>query len=147
LFQGTAHQASENILELYTQNGFCVVDYLYFANIAGKNMFSSHHTLYPVDAFREALLAEYKTMNIDSVYALYQKAILNADVVLMDGIALQIFYFLAKRKWLDNLNGTDFCPYFLDYVSKHYTDKKMNLILYGTYPHLLRKTKDFLVNQ
>lgn len=147
LFEGNSDQACKNILELHTKNGFCVVDYLYFANVAGKQMFSQHHALYPIDAFREALLADYKTMNIHGVYAIYQKAILEADVVLMDGIALQMFYFLAKKKWLDNLNGTDFCPYFLSYVKQNYPHKNMDIILYGTYPHLLEKTKDFLVNQ
>lgn len=93
------------------------------------------------------MLAEYKNMNIQGVYKVYQQAILDADVVLPDGIALQIFYFLAKKKWLNNLNGTDFCPYFLSYVKEEYADRGMNVILYGTYPHLLEKTKNLLLKQ
>ncbi|MBU0625954.1 hypothetical protein KKG31_06390 [Patescibacteria group bacterium] len=61
-----------------------------------------------------------------------------------DGIALQIFYGLAKRKRLSNLNGTDFCPYFLEYLQEKYGKEKVNLILYGTYPDLLQKTKMYL---
>lgn len=80
------------------------MDYLYFANITAKKLFEPHHIAYPVEDFREALLADYKNMNAHGIYAVYQQAILDADVVLMDGIALQLFYFLAKKKWLDNLN-------------------------------------------
>ncbi len=68
-------------------------------------------------------------------------------MVLMDGIALQLFYYLAKKKRLKNLNGTDFCPHFLSYIKQHHPDKDMNVILYGTYPHLLEKTKQLLLKQ
>ncbi|MEI6672514.1 MAG: hypothetical protein WCL02_04075 [bacterium] len=54
---------------------------------------------------------------------------------------------MATRKRLNNLNGTDFCPYFLSYVKKKYANKSINIILYGTYPHLLEKTKQFLSHQ
>ncbi|MEI8008723.1 MAG: hypothetical protein WCI00_04970 [bacterium] len=60
---------------------------------------------------------------------------------------MQVFYYLAKKKRLQNLNGTDFCPYFLSYTKKKITDRGMNIILYGTYPHLLEKTKQFLMKQ
>lgn len=104
LFQGDSDQACKHILDLYDRKGFCIVDYLYFANIAGKKLFDEHHIAYPIEDFNEALLADYKNMNIHGIYATYQQAILDADVVLMDGIALQIFYFLAKKKRLENLN-------------------------------------------
>lgn len=147
LFQWDYDHACKHILGVYENKGFCVVDYLYFANVSGKKLFKMHGLWYPIEDFREALLADYKSMNIHWIYRLYQDAILGADLVLMDGIALQIFYFLAKKKWLPNLNGTDFCPYFLEYVQEQDTDKKMNIILYGTYPHLLEKTKDYLYKQ
>jgi len=86
-------------------------------------------------------------MNAQGIYAVYQHAILDADVVLPDGIALQIFHYLTKKKRLKNLNGTDFCPYFLSYIKDHYTDRDMNVILYGTYPHLLERTKQLLLKQ
>ena len=147
LFQWTADQACEHILGLYDRKGFCIVDYLYFANIAAKKLFNHHHIAYPAEELREALLADYKAMNIQWIYALYQHAIVDADVVLMDGIALQIFTYLAKKKRFDNLNGTDFCPFFFSYVQERYPEKHMNIILYGTYPHLLEKTKQVLLKQ
>ncbi len=147
IFQWTADQACKHILELYEKKGFCIVDYLYFANISAKKLFVQYTPIRKWDSFRNALLAEYKTTDIQDIRAVYQQAILDADLVLMDGIALQIFYFLAKRKRLDNLNGTDFCPYFLSYITQKHRDKKMNIILYGTYPHLLERTKQFLMKQ
>lgn len=147
LFQWNADQACEHILGLYDRKGFCIVDYLYFANVAGKQLFTTHHISYPLKDFREALLPDYKNINIQGIYKIYQHAILDADVVLMDGIALQLFYYLAKKKRLPNLNGTDFCPYFLSYTKKKYSDRGVNIILYGTYPHLLERTKHYLLNQ
>ncbi len=147
LFQWTADQACEHILGLYDRKGFCIVDYLYFANVSGKKLFDVHHTSYPTKAFQEALLTDYKSMDIPSIHATYQQAIIDADVVLIDGIALQLFYYLAKKKRLPNLNGTDFCPYFLSYAKSHMSDRNVNVILYGTYPHLLEKTKDYLLKQ
>lgn len=147
LFQGNSDQACEHILDLYTKNGFCVVDYLYFANIAGKKLFDTHHTSHPPQDFSLAQLADYKCMDIHSVYTAYQQAILAADVVLPDGIALQLFYFFAKKQRLDNLNGTDFCPYFLSYITQYLPEQAINIILYGTYPHLLEKTEHLLLKQ
>ncbi len=147
LFQGNADQACEHILGLYERKWFCIVDYLYFANVAGKKLFDTYHVSYSAADFRQALLADYKIMNINWILASYQHAILDADLVLMDGIALQIFYFLAKKKRIPNLNGTDFCPYFLSYVKEYKKERNINIILYGTYPHLLEKTKYYLSNQ
>jgi len=51
-------------LGVYDKKGFCIVDYLYFANIAAKKLFESHHIAYPIEDFRDALLADYKNMNV-----------------------------------------------------------------------------------
>ncbi|MEI7920054.1 MAG: WecB/TagA/CpsF family glycosyltransferase [bacterium] len=93
------------------------------------------------------MLADYRTNSLKNIYASYQHAILDADVVLPDGIALQIFNALATKKWLNNLNGTDFCPYFLSYLKKKYHQKPIDIILYGTHPHLLEKTQQLLTHQ
>lgn len=147
LFSWNADEACVHILDLYAKKGFCIVDYLYFANISGKQLFNTHEISYPFEDFRESLINDYNDKNIQGIYALYQQAILDADVVLMDGIALQLFYYLAKKKRLNNLNGTDFCPYFISYVKHNHPNYDMNIILYGTYPHLLEKTKQLLISQ
>ena len=103
---------------MYERKGYSIVDYLYFANIAGKNLFEQYAISYSVEQCTEALLNDYKAMNIRGVQSMYQQAILDADVVLPDGIALQIYYFFAKKKRLHNLNGTDFCLYFLSYAKE-----------------------------
>lgn len=147
LFQWNADQACEHILALYDRKGFCIVDYLYFANIYGKKLFDQYQSSYHLADFQNALLEEYKQKDMSQVRKLYQDAILDADVVLPDGIALQLFYFLSERKRLKNLNGTDFAPCFLQYLGKKYGYDKVRLILYGTYPHLLDKTRKFLEKQ
>lgn len=147
LFVGTADQACASILQNYRQQGSCIVDYLYFANITGKHLFSSYTYIPDIDFFAHAVLADYKNTVKSHIFALYQQAILDADIVLPDGIALQLFYFFDRKKWLDNLNGTDFCLYMLSYLTRTVSGKSLNLLLYGTYPHLLHKTKEFLEQQ
>ena len=51
----------------------------------------------------------------------YKTALINADMVCIDGIAMQIFdrvgqlFFQPKqRAWTQNLNGTDFLPFILE---------------------------------
>ncbi len=147
LFQWNKEQACQRIFSRYDQQGFCIVHYLYFANISGKQLFSYHKADDALPYFCEALLADYKSIDIQYIYKTYQNAIFDADLVLPDGIALQLFYFLSRNKRLKNLNWTDFCPYFLSYIKEHYPNKVMNIILYWTYPHLLEKTKKLLLSQ
>lgn len=147
LFTWNAEWASIHIMDIYQNNGFCIVDYMYFANVAGKRLFDTYRIPFVVDDFRDLLLSGYKTIDKNIIYSCYQKSILDANVVLIDGIALQLFYYLDQKKWIPNLNGTDFCPYFLSYVKNTISDKPINILLYGTYPHLLEKTKTYLLRQ
>jgi hypothetical protein len=62
---------------------------------------------------------------------------LNSDFLFPDWIALQTFYKIAaKRFWnlktkkLENLNWTDFIPYFLDEIKKRYGSQRLKLYLY-----------------
>jgi len=82
----------------------------------------------------------------------YKKILLRSDFLLPDGIALQLlYYFIAlfgkistDQKWLPNLNGTDFMPYFLSEAKKKYGAQKLCLLLYGTKPDLVAKAKEKL---
>jgi hypothetical protein len=144
LFLGDKEAAFQRILDVYRAQQYCVVDYVYFANIYGKKMFEKHSASYDLTPFASLLLDGYKEKNIQQVYTAYQDAIQDADLLLPDGIALQIFYYLAKKKWLHNLNGTDFAPYVLESLVQKFGSEKVRILLYGTYPHLLEKTKIFL---
>lgn len=141
IFTGGSDQAISKILEIYSQKGFCVVDYLYFAPIGSQRLFDAQEENITIEQFKDRLLPDYKNIDIHAIRWAYKKAIQNADIILPDGIALQIFYFLGYHKRLYNLNGTDFCPKFLKHANQH---KKINLILYGTYPDLLEQTKIYL---
>jgi UDP-N-acetyl-D-mannosaminuronic acid transferase (WecB/TagA/CpsF family) len=104
-------------------------------------LFDRHQAKIDSAWFKNLLLPDYKKIDIRVTRIAYRNAIQHADLVLPDGIALQIFYFLGFHKRLPNLNGTDFCPKFLAHVQQHH---KMNLVLYGTYPDLLAQTKIYL---
>jgi UDP-N-acetyl-D-mannosaminuronic acid transferase (WecB/TagA/CpsF family) len=137
----------EVILDVYSRQHFAIVDYLYFANISGKKLFETHDAHYNLSDFQNALLSDYTQTDIQLVRKAYQDAIHDAELVLPDGIALQIFYFLARKKRLNNLNGTDFAPHLLEQAMKKYGSHKIRILLYGTYPDLLVKTKVFLENR
>ena len=85
----------------------------------------------------------------------YKKILLKADYLLPDGIALQIFYYLANvfrkvnspKKWLDNLNGTDFTPYFLEEIKKRYGNQKICLLLYGSLQKEIEKASEYITRQ
>ena len=69
-------ETSDNIISVYNDQGHCVVNYIYFSQLVSQKVFSS---------------AKKKTEKEKE----YKKLILKADFLLPDGIALQIFYYLA----------------------------------------------------
>ena len=144
IFIGDRQEAFDAILDSYNKQGFAIVNYVYFANIYGKKLFDHHKEQYVLSHFQNALLEDYKKTKLSLVHKLYQDALLDSDFALMDGIALQIFYFLAKWKWLPNLNGTDFAPFVLESLVQKFGAHNVRMVIYGTYPHLLQKTKVYL---
>ncbi len=127
IFIGNADEAINAILATYQQEEFSVVNFIYFANIVGQRLFEDKEK---TEKERE-----------------YKKILLKSDFLLPDGIALQLFYSFAKlfrriqstRSWLNNLNGTDFVPYFLSETKKKYGNQKLCLLLYGAKEqHLLK---------
>lgn len=147
-----ANVVSQKILDKYLDKWYCFLNYAYFANIVSKKLFEENKSDLDVFYFKELLLEDYKTTQDEDISSFYKKAILNSDFLLPDGIALQIFYFFARcfgkikgnKYRLPNLNGTDFAPYFLDYLKNKIWLEKVKLVLYGTYPDLLEKTKIYL---
>lgn len=99
LYRWTREQAAEDIATQYESWASVFVDFLYFAS-----------------AMKMRVLEEQQTAEQET----YKKAILAADILFPDGIALQVFDRAAnkgKASRLHNLNGTDFVPYLLKYLA------------------------------
>lgn len=123
LYTHTNDQAVKDILRTYEEQWSCVVSFLYFANVM-------HWRL---------LEKQSSDMQKDYLHALTQ-----ADYILPDGIALQLFSKYGKSKQtVHNLNGTDFTPYLL----KQLDPQKTTLILYGGFPHVAQKIYTYYTQQ
>jgi len=133
IYTKSSEQAVSDILETYQQEEFAIVNFIYFANIVSQSLFSESKT---------------KTEKEKE----YKKILLKSDFLLPDGIALQLFYagaYLFKcvdsdNKWLYNLNGTDFVPYFLTEVKKKIWAQKLCILLYGTKQEYLDRVEEKL---
>lgn len=112
---------TKDILRNYEQKGYCIVHFLYFANII----------LNKLD--REDVRSEKKEA--------LSEALLSGDFLLPDGIALRLLYKKHFRKELPNLNGTDFLPYFLSHLPK---GKKAEILLYGATDEAVRKSAAYI---
>jgi len=112
LFTGNKTDAYEYILKEYYRKSRVIVNYLYFANITGKHLFDKYKTLVDKTIFQDALKDDYKILSPSIISPAYKKALLESDILLPDGIALQLFYRMAakrkkistKKERLDNLN-------------------------------------------
>lgn len=117
-FRGTQLQARENIKYICQTQWSCVVSFVYFAQAMKFKIFESE------------IKSDYKT------------ALINADMVCIDGIAMQIFdrsgqrFFPPKpRLRTQNLNGTDFLPFILHQTK----NQKVGIILSTVYDPKLDK--------
>ncbi len=126
-------KTSDNIISVYNEQWHCVVNFIYFSQLVSQKVFSS---------------AKKKTEKEKE----YKKLILKADFLLPDGIALQIFYYCAvlfwviksDKKWIPNLNWTDFTPYFLNDTKQKYWSQRINILLYWSKPNVVEKVKENL---
>lgn len=128
-----SEQTVQNILSVYNDQKFCIVNFLYFAQIVSQHVF---------------LTPKEKTEKEKE----YKKIILKSDFLLPDGIALQIFYYLAnffnviksEKTRLPNINWTDFTPFFLNNVKQKYWNQRINILLYWSTPKVAEKVKENL---
>ena len=114
IFTWTKQQAIEKILEIYNKKGYCLVNFLYFAS-ANKHL-------------------------LENTNMQYLSALQNSDLILPDGIALKL-YLQYKHKIIiqENLNGTDFTPFFLNYLK----NKNLHIGFYTVYDEKIgKKTED-----
>ena len=124
-------ETSDNIISIYNNQWHCVVNFIYFSQIVSQKVFSS---------------AKKKTEKEKE----YKKLILKWDFLLPDGIALQVFYYIASVFWaiktdkkrLPNMNWTDFTPYFLNDIKQKYWSQKINILLYWATPKVVEKVKE-----
>lgn len=126
-------ETADNIVNVYSNQWYCIVNFLYFAQIVSQHVFST---------------AKKKTEKEKE----YKKILLKWDFLLPDGLSLQTFYRMANMFWviksertrLPNLNWTDFTPYFLDYTKQKYWNQRINILLYGSKPNVVEKVKENL---
>lgn len=153
IFKWDFEDAYHAILNKYDEQNYLIINYIYFANIAGKKIFDTNLlSWFGKKSFENMLLAEYKTLSVNDISYNYKQALLDSDFLLPDGIALQIFYWLAaklkritsKVSSLANLNGTDFCLSFLDKLSQEKWKKSLQIILYWAYEKELKVSTKFL---
>lgn len=129
----TSKELASNIITVYNEQGSCVVNFIYFAQLVSFHVFSAPKKR--TDKEKE-----------------YKKILLKWDFLLPDWIALQVFYYLAnffkviksEKKRLPNINWTDFTPYFLDNLKQKYGNQKINILLYGSTPKVAEKVKGIL---
>lgn len=102
LYRGNTEAILKDITDRYDQQDFAVVNFLYFANAMQYHLFEE-----PQNKKDEE----------------YKQALLNSDFILPDGIALQLWNYIAykPRSWVSNLNGTDLTPRILEYITSKYT--------------------------
>lgn len=112
---------TKEILIAYEQKEYCIVHFLYFANIILSKLDKNDD----ISPKKEAL----------------SKALLAGDFLLPDGIALKLLYKKYFRKELPNLNGTDFLPYFFTHLPY---GKKVEILLYGATDEVVKKSVEYI---
>jgi UDP-N-acetyl-D-mannosaminuronic acid transferase (WecB/TagA/CpsF family) len=88
--------------KIYADQKFCVVNFLYFANAMQYRLFETPR---------------------NAADTIYKEALAHSDLLLPDGIALQMWDSRSRKpkRWLHNLNGTDLTPQILSYFTTKYT--------------------------
>ena len=129
-----AQETTDDIVDVYTNQWYCVVNFIYFSQIVSQHVFSATNNK------RTEKEKEYR------------KLILKSDFLLPDWIALQVFYYLANffkaidsdKRWLPNLNWTDFTPHFLNSIKQKFWSQRINILLYWSTPKVVEKVKENL---
>ena len=128
-----AEETTDSIINVYSNQWHCIVNFIYFSQIVSQHLFSS--TKKRTEKEKE-----------------YRKIILKSDFLLPDWIALQVFYYIAailwrvesEIKWIPNVNWTDFTPYFLNSIKQKFGSQRINLLLYWSTPKVVEKVKENL---
>jgi len=122
LFPWDKTSACGKIMEVYAQKAYTIIDFLYFANTVFNWLDQDTRT---------------------NRQERYVSSLENADILLPDGIAIELLYKKYFGKKLSNLNGTDFLPYFLSYLK---TKQKVSVILYWERTSVWEEAKKYIEN-
>lgn len=139
LFRGTQAQAREHIKRVSQTQWLCIVNFLYFARAMKFDVYKDN--CHPELVLGSKCWNKFSMTKID-----YKKALLQSDILCIDGIAMQIFdrvwqfFFWWKRKRTENLNGTDFLPYILEQTK----DKKIGIIMSTVYDPNINKWPEWM---
>lgn len=122
LYRGDTEQILKDIIDCYKQQDFAVVNFLYFANAMQYHLFEEPQNKKDIE---------------------YKHALLGSDFLLPDGIALQLWDYVAHKpkSWVSNLNGTDLTPRILEYITEKYT---VELYIASLYDERIWKWKEWL---
>lgn len=135
LYQWSKDQLTQDILRFYNLNNYTIINYVYGYTIVNRKL------LEPI-----AQQIRFNNTSID-----FRQLLLDSSFLLPDGAAVRtmrtIGRLLNRRsgpKTIHNLNGTDFMPYFLDYL--HKSDYKVNIITLTVYDPRINNPKGYLKN-
>ncbi len=121
LYRGNTEEVIKDIVSRYKEQGFAVVNFLYFASAIQYHVFEESKNQKDKD---------------------YKEALENWDFLLPDGIALQIWDRASRnQQWLSNLNWTDLTPAILSYITSKYT---VELYIVSLYDDRIGKGKEWL---
>ncbi len=135
LYQWSPDQAIEAILHKYDKDRTAIISYVYWFMLVNRKLLEP-----------QAQVITMIDKEID-----FRQVLLDSDLLLPDGAALRTMRLIGKILWrrkgpnmLHNLNGTDFLPYFLDYL--HASDYKVNIVTFTVYDPRLNNKKWYLKN-
>ena len=112
-------EAFQQIIDIYDKKWYAIVNYVYFANLA------------------RYWILDWKKCE-------YKDSLCKSDLLLPDGIALQMYLKSKFKMAVNNLNGTDFAPFFLKALKKK---TNINLILFWAYPEDTKKANEYVKNK
>ena len=137
-FRWTSAQARQYIQATIRKKKICIVNFVYFAQAMKFKIYEENEV--KIDKIWDII------NNKELIPIYYKEALLNSDLLCIDGIAMQIFdwvwqfFFWGKRKRSDNLNGTDFLPYILEQTK----NQKVWIIMSSVYDPKLNKWPEWM---
>lgn len=119
IYKKNFKEAFFDINKYYQKEWYWIVNFIYFASLISNNL--------------------HKENNINKKYL---NTLFTSNFLLPDWIALQKYFQKKYKISLDNINWTDFLPYFLQNIDK----KNTQIYIYGSDQETLMKCKNKIEN-